>query len=52
VKHGFTVNWILLLLKTIDEFSDIIHPNFKFFDINTSEVSIVNTTVAVKPEPE
>ena len=45
------MNWILLLVKTVAEFSDIIHPKFKFF-VNTTEVSIVNTTVAVKPEPE
>ena len=45
------MNWILLLVKTVAEFSDIIHPKFKFF-VNTTEVSIVNKIVAVMPEPE
>ncbi len=51
MKHGFTVNWILLLLKTVSEFSDITHPKIKLL-LNVVNVSIVNSTVAVVPEPE
>jgi hypothetical protein len=39
------------MLKTEAEFSDITQPKIKLL-LNAVNVSIVNTTVAVVPEPE
>ncbi len=43
---------IALLLYTYVEVPEITHPKFKFLVANEEDVTILNMTVAVDPDPE